>query len=317
MPIAKTTSVQSTTAGGGANSTKRLQDIYLIGKYVTFLAKNLVAAQFGDEEMVPAHSGKACRWLFHNALALPSAAVAEGDDPTDSRATVVNFVEGTLATWTDFVEYTEEIEDYSHPGTMDQFSQLVSQQSAEVIDREVHKELNTTTTTRDMGTACTLNGLRLASLDLQKNDAKPHSKSSDGNSFVAFLSPEQFEDMRGEGNPAYFQIKTQERPESGQGVYRGKVQPRDAGYGVEIYVTTNVQQDASTPVNDLGSLVANNSFGVSSFQTNILRPKISVVPPTPSLASPAGRRGLISWKAKFIPKLFDSKRVNKLISDVA
>lgn len=315
MPIAKTGNVRSTTAA--TNLSKTLQDMYLAKKFVTFLRKNLVAAQFADEEFLPAHSGKSVRWLFHNALAIPAAAVAEGDDPADSRASTINFVEATMATWGDYVEYTEELQDYSHPELMSQFSELVAQQAAEVIDTQVHIELLTTTTSRDAGTAMTLDAIRLASLDLQKNNAKPSKRSSDGNSFIALFSPEQFEDMRGEGSPAYFQIKTQANPDANASAYRGNVKPRDAGYGVEIYVTTNVQVDtAPAPDNDQGLLIADNSYGVSSFETNIMQPRVTPVPPEPSLASPLGRRGLISWKAKFVPKLFSSLRVEKLLSDV-
>src|SRR5207247_2913649 len=99
--------------------------------------------------------------------------------------------------------------------------------------------------------------------------------------------------------------------------YRGKVKPRDIGYGTEVYVTTNVVVDtAPAPDNDQSVLIADNAFGISSFQTNIMQPKVTPVPPTPSLSSPLGRRGLVSWKAKYVPKLFDSKRVEKILTDV-
>lgn len=319
MSLAKTTNVRTTTAA--TNVAKALQDIYLAKKFVAFLHKNVVFARFCLQEYLPAHSGKNVRWLYHNALAIPASALTEGDDPDTvfggSRATTVNFVEAALATWGDFIEYTEELRDYAHDELMDQFAKLAAQQATETVDRQIHTTANTTTTSRDAGTSMKLDTIRLAALDLEKNDCMPHSKSSDQASYVFMASPEQFEDMRGEGSPAYFQIKTQYHEEASDEVYRGQVKPRDIGYGTEIWVTTNVPQDASTPVNDLGTLIGDEGIGISSFDTDIMQPKVVPVPPTPSLASPLGRRGLVTWKAKFVVALLDSKRVNKLISDVA
>lgn len=316
MPVAKTASVRTTSAA--TNLAKTLQDIYMASKFVTFLRKNTLAARFATEEILPAHSGKNVRWLFHNALAIPSGALAEGDDPSDSRATSINFVEAAMATWGDYIEFTEELQDYSHGDLMGELSELAAQQAKETIDTQILTELITTTTSRDTGAALTLDQIRLASLDLQKNNALPNKKSSDGGSFVCIFSPEQFEDLRGEGNPSFYQVKgAAPNSNSQNGSYRGPAQPRDCGYGMEIYVTTNIVVDtAPAPDNDQGVIIADNAFGVSSFQTNIMQPSVNVLQPTPSLASPLGRRGLVTWKAKFVPKLFDSKRVEKILSDV-
>ena len=318
MPLSKTSSVRTTTAT--TNLSKLLMDIYLAKNFVKFLRKNLVAAMFGDEEQLQAHSGKSTRWLFHNALAAATTALSEGDDPSDSRATTTNFVEGTIATYGDFIEFTEELEDYSHPQTMAQYSELVGEQAARTLDTLVHTQsLNASTTGNVAAAAMTATILKTASNVIRNNDARPHPKTPGGRFYAAVLSVNQADDMYGEGSPKWFEVKTpyhfealeELAPKSGDGGdgLGGPTVDRSALYSAVVYATTNVQQDTASTPNDLGALIAGNSFGISSFETSIMKPKVNVIEPVPSLASPLGRRGLISWKAKFVSKLFDSKRV--------
>jgi N4-gp56 family major capsid protein len=318
MPLAKTTSVRTTTAA--TNLSKLLMDIYLAKNFVKFLRANLVAAMFGDEEELPMHSGKSTRWLFHNALTAATTALGEGDDPSDSRATTTNFVEGTIATYGDFIEFTEELEDYSHPQTMAQYSELVGEQAARTLDTLVHTQsLNASTTSVGPIAAMTADLLRQASSKLRKNNARPHPRTPGGRFFAFVASVEQADDMYGEGTPKWFEVKTPYHFEALEELTpRSGEQANDSGspvvdraglYSAVVYASTNVQADTAATPNDLGALIAANSFGISSFETNILKPKVNVVEPVPSLSSPLGRRGLISWKAKFVSKLFDSNRI--------
>lgn len=318
MPLSKTTSVRTTTAS--TNLSKLLLDIYLAKNFVKFLRANLVAAMFGDEEDLPSHSGKSTRWLFHNALTAATTPLGEGDDPSDSRATTTNFVEGTIATYGDFVEYTEELEDYSHPQTMAQYSELVGEQAGRTIDTLVHTQsLNASTTSVGPAAALTASIFRQASTKLRQNNARFHPATPGGRWYAAILSIEQSDDMYGEGDPKWFEVKTptafenlnELAPKTGtDGDNVGGPVPDKNGFASAIiYATTNTQADTASTVNDLGAMVAGNSFGISSFETNIMKPKVQSVDPVPSLASPLGRRGLISWKAKFVSKLFDSKRI--------
>lgn len=329
--VAKTASVRTTTAA--TNLSKLLQDVFMARKFVPFLRKNLVIAQFGDEEDIPAHSGNNVRWLFHNTLAAVTTALTEGDDPADSTATTVNFVQGVLATIGAFIEFTEELEDYAHPETMTQFSELLGEQAARSIDILLQTTaitgstgLLTTTTSQDGGTAMTANNLRLGANKLRKNDALPHPKTAGGKFYAAVLSPEQADDMAGEGNPAWWQLKTSYdsapyedmMPKPGDESPGTASSPRvdqEGLYNSIIYTSTNIQPDASSPINDQGLLIAANAFGISSFDSNIFKPTVKVVEPVPSLASPLGRRGLYVWKAKLASQLFDSKRVCILLTD--
>lgn len=318
MPLAKTASVRTTTAA--TNLSKLLMDIYLAKNFIKFLRANLVAAMFGDEEDLPSHSGKNTRWLFHNALSAATTPLGEGDDPSDSRATTTNFVEGTIATYGDFIEFTEELEDYSHPQTMAQYSELVGEQAARTIDTLVHTQsLNASTTSVGPATAMSADLLRQASNKLRKQNARPHPKSPGGKFYPFIASVEQADDMYGEGTPKWFEVKTPYHmdtltslaPKSGQsgdGVGSPTVD-NNGLYSAVIYASTNVQADTAATPNDLGALIGANSYGISSFETNIMKPKVNVVEPVPSLSSPLGRRGLISWKAKFVSKLFDSNRI--------
>lgn len=317
MSLAKTASVRTTTAA--TNLSKMLLDIYLAKNFVKFLRANLVAAMFGDEEDLPAHSGKNVRWLFHNALSAATTALGEGDDPADSRATTVNFVEGAMATYGDFIEYTEELEDYSHPQTMAQFGELVGEQAARTLDILCHTQsLNASTTSVGPAAAMTLDLARQAASKLRKENVKHHPKTPQGKFYPFIASVEQADDMYGEGTPKWFEVKTPYNqqlmqnlaPRSGQEAKEGAPTPDGAAaFDVIVYATTNVQADTAATPNDLGALVGANSFGISSFETNIMKPKVRTVPCEPSLASPLGRRGIVSWKAKFVSKLFDSKRI--------
>lgn len=328
--VAKTASVRTTTAA--TNLSKLLQDVFMARKFIPFLRKNLVIAQFAEEEDIPAHSGNNVRWLFHNTLSAVTTALSEGDDPADSTATTVNFVQGVLATIGAFIEFTEELEDYAHPETMAQFSELLGEQAARSVDILLQTTaitgstgLLTTTTSQDAGTACTANAIRLTANKLRKNDALPHPKTPGGKFYATVLSPEQADDMAGEGNPAWWQVKTSYRPENMDDVFP-KQGDESPGTGVPradqeglfnsiIYCSSNVQADASSPINDQGLMIADNAFGISSFDTNIFKPTVKLVEPIPSLASPLGRRGLYVWKAKFCSQLFDSKRVSIILSD--
>lgn len=320
-PLGKTASVRTTTAS--TNLAKLLQDIFLAKKFVPFLRKNLVVCQFGDEEDLPAHSGKNVRWLFHNALSTstPLTALGEGDDPSDSTATVVNFIEAAMGTYGAFIEFTEELEDYAHPETMSQFSELLGQQGAEVFDTLVQTGIgaangldSTTTTVGTSNPTMTVDLLRQATGKLRTNSALPHPKAARG--FAAILSPNSADNMYGEGNPTWWQLKTAAtpgpsiNPMNRPGV-TGEGGPRPEVEGIAnatIYVSTNVVADSNSPVNDLNLVLAANCFGISSFETNYMKPTVRLVEPVPSLASPLGRRGLYIWKGKFTTKLFDSKR---------
>jgi hypothetical protein len=87
-------------------------------------------------------------------------------------------------------------------------------------------------------------------------------------------------------------------------------------HNATVRVSTNVTADSSTPINDLGSLISYNSFGCSSLgDFGIMEPKVMIVPAVASLASPLAMRGTVGWKVNFVAKLFDSNRVEQLISD--
>jgi len=172
--------------------------------------------------------------------------------------------------------------------------------------------------------------VRLGGLKLRKQNAKPHPHSPGGVYFVALFTPEQADDMAGEGNPAWWQAKTPTygelmetpmgtiSPDSVTGSTRQPAPRESAIYNSVVRISTNVTADASSPVNDLGSLISFNSFGCSSLgDFGILNPKVMIVPAVASLASPLAMRGTVGWKANFVSKLFDSNRVEKMISDQA
>lgn len=326
MPTGATSSIRTTSTNANL-----LQDIYLAKRFVETLRKSLVALEYADEEMIPEHSGKNVRWQFFDNPPAATTALDEGQDPTNSRSLGTTKIEGTIAQYGDYFELADLFEDAAVSGTKQAFVDAAAYQARLTLDALTHiQALDVTTSSQDALTAMNANSLRLAHLTLRKNNAKPHPKSPGGIYFVDILSPEQADDMAGEGNPAWWQVKTPTTQENFQDPNgpispdrvtgrTAQPEPKESSiYNGVVRVSTNVTQDTSNPVNDLGSAVSFNAFGCSSLgDFGILDPKVMIVPAIASLASPLAMRGTVGWKVNFVAKLFDSNRVVQLISDVS
>jgi N4-gp56 family major capsid protein len=288
-----------------------------------------VALEYADEEQIPEHSGKNVRWQFFDNPPAATDALTEGADRSDSRTLATTKIEGTIAQYGDYFELADLFEDAAVSGTKQAFVDAAAYQARLTLDTLTHTQaLDATTSSTTAGTSMTANALRLAGLTLRKQNAKPHPKSPGGAYFVFVCTPEQADDMAGEGNPAWWQVKTPTMAENFQQPngpispdrVTGKTaqpMPKEAAlYNSVVRVSTNVSADTNNPVNDLGSLISFNSFGCSSLgDFGILDPKVMIVPAVASLASPLAMRGTVGWKVNFVSKLFDSNRIQQVISN--
>jgi N4-gp56 family major capsid protein len=324
VPTSATASIRTTTTNANL-----LQDIYLAKRFVETLRKSLSALEYADEELIPEHSGKNVRWQYFANPPAATSPLSEGADPADSRALTTTKIEGTIAQYGDYFELADLFEDAAVSGTKQAFVDAAAYQARLTLDTLTHTQaLDATTSSTDAGTSMSAKYINKASLKLRQHNAKPHPKSPGGTTFIALLSPEQADDMSGEGSPAWWQVKTAQNqqymetpngPVSPDRVTGKTGQPDFAEstiHNATVRVSTNVTADSSTPINDLGSLISYNSFGCSSLgDFGIMEPKVMIVPAVASLASPLAMRGTVGWKVNFVAKLFDSNRVEQLISD--
>jgi len=292
-----------------------LQDMFLFKRFVDPLRKRLVSYQLGQRDDLPARSGVNVRWQFWQNPAISTTPLTEGTDPTDSRALDTTKVEAAIAQYGDFFEITDKLEATAVDGAMVGFVDAASYAAKLVIDTLILIALSSTTSEVDAGTAVTANDIRLCAAKLDAADAKFHRSTPGGQYYCAILSSEAGYDLVGEGSPTWSEAKQMAVDEHLRSPLDG-TPGNSAVYNVIIKTSTNVQRDTGTsPDDDLNYVIADQGFGVTTINSNLDAPEVSIVPAKPSLASPLGMRGTVGWKIFFQTKLLDSARVVELKSD--
>lgn len=312
MPTAPTTSILT-----GATNADLLQDIVLAKLFVSVLRKDFVLYDLGTFEQIAQRSGENIRWQFFDNPVITGGALTpltRGVDPADSEALGTTPIVGQIEQYGSYFEHDDLLFETAHSGSKEEFVKAAGYKGRGVLDTLIQVELGTTSSviTTQTGAPLTVDAYREAASLLASANAQYHRNSPGGQYYVAVAAPKACYEMFGEGQPAWSEVKTQAMSDNMNSPLKG-TPAASAMYDMIVKRSSNIQDDVTDFLN---LLIADDSFGISSLEPKDSQPKVNVIPPSPSLASPLGMRGIISWKVSFLTKLFDDNRVAVVKSGV-
>jgi len=288
---------------------------YLEKRFVSRLERELLAIPLGVKSTLPTGNSNVVQWTYFNELPSSGTAVTsaatEGATPSVSTLTS-NTATATLAEFGQYIDFTKVFDLHAMAGTREQIVDVFAHQGAVALDTVTMTAIDATTTSVDAGTAMTAEAVRTAVATLETNNADPHRATPGGQFYCGIFSPEACYDMMGEGAPVWFQVKSADYVASLTTPFRETI-PTAAVYNCIVKRSTNVQQAASV---DQNVIVADESFGVSSLATNVMRPRIIITEPETNSSSPLRTTGTLGWWAYFAVALFDNNRVVLVTSNV-
>lgn len=295
-------------------ATNLLQDVFLAKRFVKTLENRLVILQLADKEDTPRSSGKTVRWQYFANPAASTSALTEGADPSTSTSISTTAITGVLREFGEYYDVSKLWLGTATVGSKEEAVKRLAYQAALSIDTLcITLALEDTTTTQDSGVAMTAEAIRTAVAKLEDNNAMPHPSTPGGQYFAGVLSSEAAYDMMGEGAPTWFQAKSNDFRDSMVTPFQNSL-PTAALYNCLIKTSNNIQQ-ASTQDNNY--VIAGNSFGALSFESDLMNPRIIDTSPEQLVSAPLRNRGTIGWHINFDAALFDSNRVVEVYSDVS
>jgi len=285
-------------------------------RFVETLRANLVALPLGTFEDAPRSSGKTVRWQFFSNPTPATTPLTEGSTPGTSEDLTTTPVTGVMAEYGDYFDVSRLLLTTAVSGTKEAIVEAAAYQAALSLDTLVYTDsLGDTTITNDAGTAMKAEDIRIAVQRLKQNNAKPHRSTPGGKFYCGLLSVEAAYDMMGEGAPVWFQAKSSDYESALTTPFEGTV-PTAALYGCIIKTSTNIQRDTSTsPDNDLNYIVADNSFGVVSIDSDLMDPRVIITDPEQRVDLPLRNAGTVGWIVWFATNAFDSNRIIEILSD--
>jgi N4-gp56 family major capsid protein len=287
---------------------------YLEKRFVATLKKKLLAAKLGvDSTMGEGLGATTARWQYFTA---PSAmastsSLTEGSDTSAYTDQATTTAVATLAEYSGVTKFSRRLMRTALSGTLDKFSEMLGYQAALSIDGIVTDTIDASTTTVDSGATMTADSVRLGVRALEVNDAQPHS-STGGENFVGLFSADSLYDMAGEGAPTWAQAKNSLLNAAYQNPFKNTM-PSAGLYNCLIFKTNAVQQ-ASSNYNNL--IIADESFGTASLDTNTMQPRIIPTWPDDNVVSPGRVYGFLAWWILYACALFDNNRVAVVMADV-
>jgi N4-gp56 family major capsid protein len=299
----------TTTSTGSPNL---LQDVFLAKRFVETLESRLVVLQLADKEDTPRSSGTQVRWQFFANPSAATTALTEGADPSTTTTISTTAVTGVLQEYGAYFDLSKLFIGTSTSGTKEEIVKRAAYMASLTLDTLCFTlALQDTTTTADAGVAMSAEDVRTNVLTLEQNDAFPHPATPGGQYFCGVFSPEAAYDMMGEGSPTWFQTKSSDFRESLVTPFRDTI-PGAAIYNCIIKTSTNVQAAASE---DLNYIIAGNSFGALSFDSDLMNPRIIDTAPEALVSAPLRNRGTLGWHVNFDAAVFDSNRIVEVTSD--
>jgi hypothetical protein len=288
---------------------------YDIRTFVETLREDMQLLKFGRRNDPPRGEGKIVRWnqFAQGVTAVDTVAITEGGEPLDSTDFASTGTTATLLEYGGVTEFSKFLDLTALSGTRQEFVKGLAHKAALSIDRLISTELLNATNKNNEGVALTADGLRKAVIELQDNDARPHS-ATPGGAFYPFVgSVEQVYDVYGEGSPAWFQARTKDLELSSP---KGNVAPGAAIYNVLMYITTSIPRSVGpVPDDDNGYMFAAEPFGVSSLDSNVMEPRIIITEPEALVSAPLRNRGTAAYWFLFISKILDQNQLVQIISD--
>lgn len=291
-----------------------LPPAYLESRFISQLRPNLTLLPLGKPSSLPEGQGKVVQWQYFNpetGLAADSASITEGADPTHTNQTTTT-VQATLAEYSRFTDFTKFLDATAIPATLPEMADNLGFQAAVSIDKILHVELANSTQSVDTGLQWTADGIRQAEAKAAANNARPHRNSPGGKFFCVVLHSDQCYDMLGEGAPSWVQIKRDEYLRSMVGGPFDDSPATSAIYNSIVKMSNNVQASGG---NNVGFLIADESFGVASLRSELTRPRIIWIRPEENVAAVAKNRGSMAYWFLMATKLFSSNRVIKCLAD--
>jgi len=293
-----------------------LQDMFHAKVFVKTLRRNLIALPLATFEDAPRSSGKSVRWQFLSNPTAATTPLTEGSTPGSSEDLTTTPIHGVLQEYGDFFDVSALLLKTAASGTKEAIVEAAGYQAALTLDTLVYNDaLGDTTNTNDAGTALTAEDIRVAVQELKQNDAKPHPMTPGGSFYAGLFSVEAAYDMMGEGAPVWFQAKSSDFESALTTPFVDTV-PTAALYGCIIKTSTNIQRDAgASPDDDLNYIVADNSFGAVSIDSNLMDPSVIITNPEQRVDLPLRNAGTIGWIVWFDTEAFDSNRIVEILSD--
>lgn len=299
---------------GLAGATTLLNTEFMAKRFVETLENRLIVLQLADKEDTPRSSGKTVQWQYFANPAAATSALTEGADPSTAITISTTAITGVLQEYGAYYDVSRLFLGTATSGTKEAMVKRLAYNAAHTIDTLCSTlALQDTTNTQDAGVAMTAEAIRAAVLKLEDADAMTHPSTPGGSYYAGVLSPEAAYDMMGEGAPTWFQAKSNDFRDSLVTPFRDSV-PTAAVYNCLIKTSNNVQQAATQ---DNNYVIAGNSFGALSFESDLMNPRIIDTSPEALVSAPLRNRGTIGWHINFDAALFDSNRVVEVYSDVS
>lgn len=289
-------------------------------EFIRVLRQSLVIAPLARRDDIPRHSGMTVRWnLFNNPAADTGTNGAEGADPDDSTDFTTTAVTSTLLEYKGMTQFSKAVDLSTINGTRQEMVAGLAHKAAKSVDTlcftKASVGLNAESTGIDAGVAMTADVLRRGVQNLLATDVEFHPATG-GTAFVFVCSIEAAYDMMGEGNPAWFQVKDTDLASSLMSPFDGS--PATSGlYNAIVKTSTNIQTLTTTsPDNDLNYLLGADAFGISSLESEVIRPTITITEPSQLVSAPARNRGTAAYWFLFTTAVLDSVRLEEIASDV-
>jgi len=317
MAIHLTQTGSSFAHTGAANfGANLLQDMFHAKVFVKTLRRNLIALPLATMEDAPRSSGKSVRWQFFSNPIAATTPISEGVTPGTGENLTTTPVHGVMQEYGDFFDVSRFLMTTAASGTKEAIVESAAYQAALTLDALVYSDsLGGTTTIDNAGVAMTAEDVRGAVQTLKQNDAKPHRNTPGGRFYAGLFSVEAAYDMMGEGAPVWFQAKSSDFESALVTPFDDTV-PTAALYGCMIKTSTNVPRDTGvSPDDDQNYIVADNSFGAVSIDSNLMSPSVIITDPASRVDLPLRNAGTIGWIVWFDTALFDSNRVVEILSD--
>lgn len=304
----------TSTANFGPNL---LQDMFHAKRFVETLRRNLIALPLGTFEDAPRSSGKTVRWQFFSNPTAATTPLTEGSTPGTSEDLTTTPITGVLAEYGDYFDVSRLLLSTAASGTKEAIVEAAAYQAALTLDTLVYTDaLGDTTNTNDAGTAMKAEDVRQAVQELKNADAKPHRNTPGGRFFCGLFSVEAAYDMMGEGAPVWFQAKSSDYEAALTTPFDGTV-PTAALYGAIIKTSTNIPVNtAASPDDHLNYILADNSFGVLSIDSDLMDPQVIITNPEQRVDLPLRNAGTVGWIVWFATNGFDSNRIVEILTDV-
>lgn len=291
-----------------------LNNAYIEKVFVSSLYKNLLAAPLGRPSTMPEQSGsKVVRWQYFSVPTANTTALTEGGDPPNSTDYTTTPKEATLAEYGGVTEESKFLMKTAVSGTDEEFAKGLGYQAALTIDTLVldgTAGFASSTTSVDSGVAVTADYVRRAAATLGAVDAKFH-RTTGGRFYAGIFTSNAAYDLAGEGAPSWFQAKSSDYFAALTSPFSDSPQSA-ALYDVLIRKSNNIPTGGG---DDLNVVIADDSLGIASLDTDIMQPRLIRTPPDMLVSAPLRNRGTVGWWILFSRILFDSNRVCVLKAD--